>query len=161
YRQQLANCLNWRGEISRTLGRYEDADADYLKAQIALEALPEPRPADREELARTLYNRGILLRDTQRPAEAEDHFRSAIKLLTELAGQASEEPGREPHLARAYLNLGTVIPSRERFVDAKDAYVEAVGILESVTARFPNKREYRYELGVTYNNLGNLYLRNN
>src|SRR5262249_4614756 len=71
YRQQLANCLNWRGEISRILGRYADADADFVAAQRELGTLAEPRPADREELARTLYNRGILLRDMQRPAEAE------------------------------------------------------------------------------------------
>jgi tetratricopeptide (TPR) repeat protein len=160
YPQQMAYCKNYHGEILRGLGRLADADTDYQQAETILKEAGQPNDTRiQAELARTLYNRGIILLQLHQPAEAEDQFRSAVKLLKGVEQNQPLEGDQLQHLARAFLNLGTVIPLRERAAEAEDADRSAIKILTELAGAPPHRPEYREELAVTYNNLGNLLAR--
>src|SRR6185436_18025545 len=90
YRAALGNAYNWLGETLRPIaGRAAEAEKAYDAALGVQQPLAnEPAaPAQRaEELARTLYNRGILhatMRGSAPAAEAD--FREAIRLLEPIA----------------------------------------------------------------------------
>ncbi len=156
YRALLGSAWNWLGEVLRPqVDRAAQAEAAYdraLDVQRQVAGPADARPQYREELARTLYNRGILLSGTGRAAErAEQDFREAIALLEPLAGtnsQAAQE------LARAYNNLGSLLAlSPGRDADAQRLWEQAIAIDERLLAGEPGNREYSFELA-TY--LGNL-----
>src|SRR5262249_24217861 len=80
---EVALCKNMHGETLRGQSQVTAADNDYRQAQEILEALQANHSNDvvaGQELARTLYNRGIVLRQ-QEPAEAEKQFQRAVTLL--------------------------------------------------------------------------------
>jgi serine/threonine protein kinase len=159
YREQLARCRNFQGEVHRAAGSHQQAENAYresarLEEELARE-FPEV-PRHRQGLARTLYSLGIVLRQTNRSSEAEREFRRSAELLAELARRSPGNPEYQQHLARAYLNLGTAIRAPERFDEAKAAYDDAIALLDSLTKSFPEQPDYRHELAVALNNTGNL-----
>jgi tetratricopeptide (TPR) repeat protein len=111
--------------------------------------------AYRQELARTLYNRGIVrasgTTDTEFRA-AEKDFRDAIELLAPLAAQdAGGMPAQE--LARAYNNLAVHIAAdATRLGDAADLYDRAIDLDERLLAAEPDNQQYSLELAQFTNN---------
>ncbi len=164
YRLDEADAYNWLGEsLRRVGGRYREAKAAY-DAALMLQRSLDPGGAEagrRQALARTLYNRGILLAEHAGSEgatleEAETDLRAAIGLLEPLAGDRAT-PLAAQELGRAYNNLGSVVAGT-RLREAQELYGRAVAIHEGLTASEPRNREYAMELIKFYNNLSDVLM---
>jgi eukaryotic-like serine/threonine-protein kinase len=159
FRQQLADCHNFRGEVLRQTHRPREAREAYdaaLRIQEELGAKFPEEPAYRQEQARTHYNLGILCEEINRPPEARQQLDQAIGILQALAEKFRATPGYRQHLARSYLNLGMVLRRTGEFDKAKEANEQAILLLQKLREQYTRQRDYQYELAAAYNNLGNL-----
>ncbi len=159
YRSALGNAWNWLGEVLRTQpGRERDAEQAYNAAfgiQQALMQGADARAQYAEELARTLYNRGILLSargDTASRAQAD--FRAAIAILEPASAQNTQAA---QELARAYNNLGSLLSlDAERGGEVRALWEKAIAIDERLLAAQPGSRELSFELAAFTGNLAAL-----
>ena len=158
YRSALGNAWNWLGEVLRTQpGRASDAERAYNAAFAIQQALmqgPAARPQYAEELARTLYNRGILLSASSDTSRAQADFRAAIAILEPASAQ---NPQAAQELARAYNNLGSVLSQeggRDR--EVRELWEKAITIDERLLAAEPGSRELSFELAAFTGNLAAL-----
>jgi tetratricopeptide (TPR) repeat protein len=161
YRQHEADANTWLGEALRRVGnRYREAKAAYDTALTLQRSLESGGGVEhRQAMARTLYNRGILLAEyagsegaTLEAAEAD--LRAAIQVLEPLA-KAGATPLAGQELGRAYNNLASVV-AESRLPEAQELYERAVAIHESLTIEEPGNREYAMELIKFYNNLSDV-----
>jgi tetratricopeptide (TPR) repeat protein/energy-coupling factor transporter ATP-binding protein EcfA2 len=168
YRRAEADAQNWLGEALRRVGgRYAEAKSAYDTALTRQQSLVPGSGGDaehRQALARTRYNRGILLaehagHDGATLEAAEMDLRESIRLLEPLAA-GSGTPLAAQELGRAYNNLGSVVadmePRASRLANAQDLYGRAVAIHEGLAAKEPGNREYAMELIKFYNNLSDV-----
>jgi serine/threonine-protein kinase len=162
YRQDVANSYNFLGETLRTRGlRLSGAETAYdaaleLQEQLARDST---KPAYRQELARTHYNRGILRMDTGRRPEAMEDFQAAIGLLSTLKQQFPSDPDYRHGLARGYINRGILLKDTDQADDAEKDYGEAIRLLTELHQEYLARSEYRHELAVSHINRGNLRTR--
>ena len=161
YQAALGGSYDWLGEMLRPLEkRFADAHRAYSSAVALQRSLVSESPQvskNREDLARTLYHRGILSgsratsSDSSHFAEAEADFRESIRLLEPLANtnlKAAQE------LARAQNNLAAILAIEpSRLSEARELYLRAIRIGEKVTTRAPSSREAKLELVKFYINL--------
>jgi tetratricopeptide (TPR) repeat protein/energy-coupling factor transporter ATP-binding protein EcfA2 len=166
YRRALADTHNWLGETLRSIpGRADAAEAAYSTAAQLQQRLVEEgsdRVADSRDLARSYYNRGILLASRAKtPADAafrdaEAALRQAIGLLEPLAATHANRQALQ-ELARARNNLGThVAADAERLAEVEQLYEQAIVIHEELRAADRANREYAIELAKFYNNMAYL-----
>jgi tetratricopeptide (TPR) repeat protein len=172
YRRGLASAYNWLGETLRLSGGpFEEAREAYDDALALQEALARESAAQAEyvrDLARTRYNRGILLYerlelltdDSERWEatfrEAEADFNAAAALLEPLVRDDTNRAAMQ-ELARVYNNTGTLLASSDaRWQDALEPYTRAVEIHERLSGHEPANRAYAIELAKFSNNLADL-----
>jgi tetratricopeptide (TPR) repeat protein len=159
YRSALGSAYNWLGEVLRSqAGRAADAEQAYGKALDIQQPLANEAGAlgqYREELARTLYNRGILLSGAPASADrAQRDFRQAIAILEPLS-QENTQAAQE--LARVYNNLGSLISvDLARSGDAQGLWEKAIAIDERLLAADRDNREVKFELATFAGNLAAL-----
>ena len=176
YREALGYCHNWLGETLRmeleqsqapnaavrTEAMQEYDEALRLQAQIHTD---DPADADNaQSLARSFYNRGILLSDGGDRQGSESDFRSAVALLEPIAdrpraddiNQFSPPPAQE--LARVYNNLAALEERSGRSGEAKELYEQAIQKAEQLNASNPQEREYQVELAQYSQNEARLLL---
>lgn len=164
YRASLGYAHNWLGEAIRgALDRTakflqytrKDAENEYTEAIRLQEALHGELPqnsAYRQELARTLYNRGINRYYAGNPAGSKADFLQAIALLEPLNAQArtgsTSEASREPtqDLARVYNNYGVELALAKDTANAEKYYDQSIALAEQLVAKQPQNREYKAEL---------------
>lgn len=177
YRQNQGYCHNWIGETLRIAfqnkqmpTQYTSADAqeEYGEAIKIQKDLLDDMPANRDykqDLARSYYNRGILLKDLN--SDPVPDYQSAIKLLRRLtdggdsaSGQmtsspeAVPEPLPEQELARVYTDLGEFYVDRKHmYEEGAQSYQEAVQIVEPLLRKDPANYEYKIEAAKYYNNV--------
>ena len=175
YRQLQAYSYNWLGETLRnwlqeaqTPVPYTRADAENeydnaLRLQQELVHQIRGNSSYQQELARTYYNRGILLYRTDLN-HSESDFRQAIALLEPLAEKntdasaGNKNPPPSQDLARAYNNLANLLAHEKRMPEAAPLYERAIAILEGLCKKEPGNREYKMELARFYDNLAILLL---
>jgi tetratricopeptide (TPR) repeat protein len=117
-----------------------------------------------QSLARSFYNRGILLSDGGDRQGSESDFRSAVALLEPIAdrpraddiNQFSPPPAQE--LARVYNNLAALEERSGRSGEAKELYEQAIQKAEQLNASNPQEREYQVELAQYSQNEARLLL---
>lgn len=159
YRQGLADANNWLAEIYRPQpARFADAEAAYDRALALQQALVGAEPGNTVyagQMARTYYNRGILLAGAaDGPGRSEADFASAVRLLEPLS---AANAGAAQELARTFNNLaGLLTMGGTRLDEARTFYERAVAIDERLVADAPESREYRLELAKFCNNLAAL-----
>lgn len=159
YQQTLGEAWNWLGETLRPVaGRAPEAAGAYERALEHQRALVLADPGMhryRVDLARTLYNRGILnWTGDGEPAGVEADFREAVRLLEPLVG----DDGRAAQsMARALNNLAGLLSfTAGREEEAPPLYQQAIDLHERLLAANPDHREYRFELAKFSNNLAGL-----
>jgi tetratricopeptide (TPR) repeat protein len=169
YRQHLAYCHNWLGETlrlwlegSQKPVQYSAADAkrEYDAAIELQQELHQDAPASRayqQELARSYYNRGILLYDGHSDEAEADYQRAAGLLQPLIAGEASapgaDGPDPVQDLARVYVDMGAIHSQRQEFEQAGGLFQMAIDTLQPLQQKNPDNREYKVELATYYNNL--------
>jgi tetratricopeptide (TPR) repeat protein len=172
YRQRLGYCHNWLGETLRLWlngeqkpAHYTAADArsEYDAAIVLQQELHQHAPANpvyQQELARSFYNRGILVYSSQLDEAQADFLRAAALLLPLVeqgapaaAEQFSSGPDPAQDLARVYNNLGNIFLHRKQFEQAGQLYEQAILSLSALRTKDPANREYKTELATYDNNL--------
>lgn len=144
------------GEIQRTLGKGELAEAAYREAISQLRALSHDFPAHapfRQELALSHMWLGELLREVhkmKRADEAEQHCNAAIEIQTALVLVADENQSQyQIELGRSYMTRGIIRKDRgldhksknqpldaERYLEqAKNDYDRAESLLSQLVVR--------------------------
>jgi tetratricopeptide (TPR) repeat protein len=171
YQRAIAYAHNWLGETLRTWlegpqkpTQYTAADAkkEYDTAISIQETLHQNTPANpiyQQELARSYYNRGILLYDGNSP-DAEADFQRASALLQPLIGanqptpqQSTGNPDPMQDLARVNNNLGTISMEKKDYAKAEGLFNQAILSLQALRQKDPINREYKTEMATYYNNL--------
>ncbi len=158
YQQDLAVCLNNLGQLLKDAGRTPEAeqslrDALELRRKLVAES---GKTEDRRELAAVGGNLGVLLLGFGRYTEAESLLRQSLQLREELAG-ASADPTARLDLARGQNNLGVLLTAIGRGDEAEQAFHQSLDVLQRLQREYPSAPDYRQELAVSYNHLGNLW----
>jgi eukaryotic-like serine/threonine-protein kinase len=158
YCQDLATCMNNLGQLLKNAGRTPEAEQALREALDLRQKLANEQgdEEDQRELANIDDNLGGLLLVEGRYAEAETLLRQSLGLLEEMA-KTSSEPTYQQNLARGHNNLGLLLAAVGRLEDAEHAFREALAILQGLAKTHPDAPEYRQELAVSYNHLGNLW----
>jgi tetratricopeptide (TPR) repeat protein len=171
YQRDIAYAHNWLGETLRTWlespqkpTQYTAADAkkEYdtaISIQQKLHQNFPTNPVYQQELARSYYNRGILLYDGNSP-DAETYFLQASALLQPLVAanqptpqQSTSNPDPSQDLARVNNNLGIISLQQKNPAKAQGLFNEAILSLQTLLQKDPTNREYKTELATYYNNL--------
>jgi tetratricopeptide (TPR) repeat protein len=161
YQKELADSHNWLGELYRTTSRFSQATAQYSQALNLQEHLTTDHPhevAYWEQKARSHYNQGLVHQDTNRLDQAIEALDTAIAILTKLTGVPGR-PTSQAELARSYLNRGTILRAKGLPKDAEQNYDQAIQRYARLKDRYPGRPDYRFELALCHNNLGNLLQR--
>jgi eukaryotic-like serine/threonine-protein kinase len=158
YSQDLATCVNNLGQLLKSAGRTPEAEQALREALGLRQKLTDEQhdEEDRRELATVADNLGVLLLGEGRYAEADSLLQQSVGLLEELAG-ASTEPAYQQNLARGRNNLGVLLAAVGRPDEAEQTFRQALDVLFGLAKQYPNVPDYRQELAVSYNHLGNLW----
>ena len=179
YLRAQAYAHNWLGETLRNWLEesqasvpysHSDAEKEYDEALGLQRRMHDENPANslyQQELARTLYNRGIIRYRSKNVAGAESDFRAAIALLEALTGNPTATPNagstRElsQDLARAYSNFATVLSHTTQVAEAEKFYQQGIDLAEKLYKKQPDNREYKLELATYCNNQARLLVAEN
>ena len=158
YQQDLATCLNNMGQLLKNAGRTPEAEQAFRQALDLRRKLADEKgdAQDRLELANVSDNLGGLLLGQGRYAEAETLLRQSLGILKALAS-GSTDPMYQENLARGRNNLGLLLSATGRQDDAEKSFRQALDVLQPLPKQHPNAPDYRQELAVSYNHLGNLW----
>jgi tetratricopeptide (TPR) repeat protein len=164
YRQALAYCHNWLGEIIRMSLEQAaapdptmraEAKNEYDEALRLQQEIHDRKPEDTDatqELARSYYNRGILFYDEGDRQGAEFGFRTAMGLLEGIENGSATKNGKRSspkpiqELARVYNNLATLQEREGKSGEARAMYERAIQKAEQLDTRSAQRREYQAEL---------------
>ncbi len=171
YQENIAYAHNWLGETLRlwlespqkpTQYAAADAQKEYdtaISIQQELHQKAPSNPVYQQELARSYYNRGILLYDGNSP-DAEADFLRASALLEPLVAANQPAPELSPgnpdprqDLARVNNNLGTISMQQKDYAKAQTLFNQAILSLQPLRQKDPINREYKTEIATYYNNL--------
>jgi tetratricopeptide (TPR) repeat protein len=173
YLEQLAYSHMWLGETLRIWPesptkprQYTAADAqkEYDQAIAIQQKLHQDAPANRayqQELARSYYNRGILLHGGH--GDPLPDFQRAFDLLAPLVGksgsmvQAASGPDPAQELARVDNNLGVVYQDEKDCEKAVELFQAAIAALAPLLEKDPGNTEYKTEAAYYYLNLGEAF----
>ncbi len=170
---------HWLGETLRTWLEesqgpvpysHADAEKEYDQALDLQQRIHDQNPANslyQQELARTLYNRGIIRYDSKNVAGAESDFRAAIALLEKLVGKptpttdmgSTRDPSQD--LARAYNDLAALLTHTTQPDEAEKFYERGIDLAEGLLRKQPENREYKLELAKYCNNQARLLVSEN
>ena len=171
YQRGIAYAHNWLGENLRTWlessqkpTQYTATDAkkeydDAINIQEKLHQNASANPVYQQELARSYYNRGILLYDGDSP-DAEADFQRASALLQPLVGanqpapeESTGNPDPSQDFARVNNNLGTIFLQQKNPAKAQSLFNQAILSVQTLLQKDQTNREYKTELATYYNNL--------
>ncbi len=158
YQQDLAVCLNNLGQLLKDAGRTPEAEQSLRDALELRRKLVDQagRTEDRREQAAVGANLGVLLLGFCRYTEAESLLRQSLQLRQELAA-ASPDPTARLDLARGQNNLGVLLAAIGGEDEAAKAFHHSLDVLQRLQREYPTVPDYRQELAVGFNHLGNLW----
>jgi serine/threonine protein kinase/Tfp pilus assembly protein PilF len=141
-------------------GRFADAADACHQAIVLFETLaadfPERSPHAQEYRAYSHRNLGHSLAKDGKPREAEQAFRQASAIWSELAASDPNRPGYRNALASDQGWLGDLFQQTGRKSEAIDAWRQAAQLLEKVVAE-TNGHESRWQLAGWHERLGSAF----
>jgi tetratricopeptide (TPR) repeat protein len=111
------------------------------------------RPELRQDLARSRYNFGNLLRAEGRLEDAEASYRAALAIYEPLAVDFPTRHKFRQDLADCYNALGKLHHDAGRLADAEVVFSAALAARKQLAADFPESPDHVSELGITFNEL--------
>ncbi len=110
---------------------------------------------DKEYVARTLNNLGVLYGDTQRLKEAEASYQEALTTYRDLAKANPQAYSSKEYVAMTLNNLGILYKDTQRLKEAEANYQETLTTYRDLAKT--NPQAYSSYVAMTLNNLGGLY----
>ncbi|MHC4493781.1 MAG: protein kinase domain-containing protein, partial [Planctomycetota bacterium] len=159
YLSNLAGTLLELGHRLRERGRHEEAEKKFrrlldLQQQVVGE---EPSPRNRSDHSKGWKMLGILLRETQRPDEAERSYKEAISILTPLVRDFPFTHSYRFQLGDAYTNLVPVYTDMGKLKEAQQAADQAIEIFRKLADDHPEIPEYGFRLGQAHGEMARVY----
>jgi serine/threonine protein kinase len=141
------------GTMRLRLGELREAEQDYDHALNIYRQLVADFPARsefRQNLAKTLNARGVLLVDTGRLDDAIKDFDQALSIRERLAADFPNQPEFRDELAGSHNNRGRLRCPLGRLKEAEQDYDRAVSIFKQLAAEFPARPEFRQNLALSH-----------
>jgi eukaryotic-like serine/threonine-protein kinase len=152
-RHLAARAYGRLGDIQELLGEHAAAEQHYRQA-IALEESSAAEPAQRQELARTSNNLGLLLKKLGRLPEAAQVLEQALSQRQQLADDYPDRPAYRHDLAASHSDLATVLTRRPgQRAQADQNYRRALTLQEELAKAYRDQPVYQQELARTLNRL--------
>jgi tetratricopeptide (TPR) repeat protein len=158
-RTALARCrtamtrpLNHAGKSALALAACQLARADME----ALATVPGASTDSRRDFANTLNEFGIVLWQTDKPAEAVPEFRTALAIQQKLVEENSGNTDVRNFLANIHLHLGNVLRLTGKASEAEDEIRGAIAIYQKLADHNRGVSTFRRNLVLAHNDLGNL-----
>ncbi len=154
--RSLADVQSQMGLLLAQLNRKEDARRSLRTAIGLITRLASQHPDDRQlrrDLALSYNSLSFVERDIDW-AKAESSGRRAIELLGKLAEEDETADAVGADLAICQSNLGAILAHRGAWDASIASYREAIRLQERLVRRAPAVVNYRKELAVSWNNLG-------
>jgi tetratricopeptide (TPR) repeat protein/tRNA A-37 threonylcarbamoyl transferase component Bud32 len=150
---QYGNLLGLMGHHREALAAHQEALTSYQR----LQALSPGTAAD-YSVASAHNNMGITLAATRQRSAAAEHYRQALPILEQLAGNFPAVPRYRHDLARTSYNLANVLEQGGERPAAEAAHRRACDLLEKLARDFRGVAEHHDLLGAALNNLAVLVL---
>src|SRR5262249_28305921 len=115
------------------------------------------QPTYKQELARSLGNRGVLEVRMGQTARAEDSFARSEKLLQEVAGKYPHVPACWQELSQCQQNLANLLTASERR-EAEDVWQRLTASQRSRSKQFPAEVSYTVELAQSLVAAGDVFI---
>jgi serine/threonine protein kinase/tetratricopeptide (TPR) repeat protein len=140
-------------DILRDTGKLDEAQASL---SVAVTLATDATPDVKRGLAVKHSQLAQLLRDRQKPEQAERAFRQAIALRESLTGESP--PALRLDLANEYNALGLLLLSTRQTAEAEVAVNRALELKRALVTQFPEEPDYRMSLAFAYFGLGDVRL---
>ncbi len=95
------------------------------------------------------------MREKELRPEQKDFLDKMIQYYAEVSQDGGTTEQERSRQARAYYRMGRMNTILGRSRDSDNAYRRAVSLLQQLADEFPTRTEYRQELALTHNALGN------
>ena len=157
---ELANAWDMLGNTEREAERFDSAEQAFenaLKIQRDYSTI-SVTPQRLGELAKTLYNRGLLRIAQNDPENARRDFETSIETSNRAIQGEPNNAVLLQGLARCRINLGVVLRNLGKSRESFEQYDAAIEILSGLIHRLPDENEYKLELAQSHLNRGNLLL---
>ena len=157
----VASTLYQLGTVLARLKDRSKEDEEFyreaIKDQEALVARPTSTAEDRRQLARYLNNLGILQSGSD-PKAAESTFLRAAEIQAGLEAESVNNASFLSQRARTWNNLANLKVELRKLDEAETAFAFARSEYQKLAADFPGVPDYRRELAMALNNLGQLLI---
>jgi tetratricopeptide (TPR) repeat protein len=166
YRKEVARAHDGLG-LLLPYGPFNDPTSAGKKFDLAIKVLREvadAEPANQFEIARVYMNRGILLKQhTDKDNLALEDYTRATNILKKLRDEGKESGNYRRYkvrlyrhyLSKLYTNRGLLYDKLLRFQEAVGENKQAVLAFEELVRYYPLFPDYRAELALSQDNLGN------
>src|SRR5262249_35608605 len=105
--------------------------------QEALASVPGASSDSRRDFTATLNELGIVLWQSNRPAQAEPEFRTALLIQQKLAYENPAVVDFRNYLANIHLHLGNVLRLTGKLSEAEVEFHEAMAIYQKLIDQYP------------------------
>jgi serine/threonine-protein kinase len=154
-RREMALAHRRLGDIQRMKGLHAEAQAAYQRAITLLDQIPDEAPYTdwrQPDLAECHHDLGLLFYLTDRPDEAERHYRAGLACHARLAD--AEAPGvlpeRQLAAARLHHQLALLLRDTARLTEARAQFQQAGEIRERLGERDPENHEISRTIAQTH-----------
>jgi serine/threonine-protein kinase len=156
FRRGLASSYNNRGTMLLMTQRPVEAEKAFTSARDLFSALAAEHkdvPEYASELAGCYLNLAAIWQATQ-PKKAVEVMRQALELRRQLAEKNPDVHKNQEELADVQNNLGLMVMAHDP-KESADLFKEALRIYAQLAKEEPANPDYRYQLALRHDNLGN------
>jgi tetratricopeptide (TPR) repeat protein/tRNA A-37 threonylcarbamoyl transferase component Bud32 len=147
-----------RRELLQQALRYYEQLAEAPRYNERMMQAPGKDPEARRKIAQAQRRIGAIQEQLGRYAEAEEAYRRAIAVATDLAKQFPAELAYQQDLAAGFRGLGSVLKATGRLAEAEQTYRRAVDMQELLATTFPKIPDYRLGLALALRGLAEIEL---
>ncbi len=156
-RVEFARAHWFAGDMREKLGRYEEADKDYVRGITLLEELVKENGADtedlRHDLAGVFINRTTVLQAMGKDKDADAAFARATELLAKASTNQNHDPVLRWLISAGYSRRAIALQQRGDAQGAEEVYLQCIHRFERIVQDYPLQPSLQMDLGAARVNL--------